>query len=201
MNKFYFSLMTIFLTGCASTSWTAKNSVDEFTDKKSCKVVYGSDFGKGFSKGLGGIHYYPFIEKIDGEIIFGVHNDYNIPVGDVQLRIDNNKAITISYTETPVFYSASTAQKVDLSYMKNIDGIDQKAMQSTIDSTMKNVQKISIPFTATSGGKANLIIEQMKKGSELKMRIIGFGTNSTQSTSGKYIIDSQFKLALEQCEI
>ncbi len=196
-----FSLLTVLCTGCASTTWVTTTSKDEFTDKSSCKISYGSEFAKGFKKGLGGVTYYPFIEKVNDETIFGIQNDYKMPVGDVQLRIDDNEAIIISYTETPVYYSASSAYKVDLSYMKNLEGVDQQAMQNTIDSTMKNVQKISSPFTATTGDKANLIIQQMKNGSVLKMRVIGFGTNSIQSTSGKYLIDSEFKMALDKCGI
>ena len=201
MKKIYLLACVIALSGCATTTWTSKKSIDEFTDTGSCKIIYGSDFDKGFNKGLGGIHYYPFIEKVNGEIIFGVQGDYKIPVGDVQIRIDKNQAITISYTETPVFYSASTTQPVDLSYMKNIEGIDQKAMQASMDAAMKNVQKISSPFTATDGKKAKLIIEQMKNGTELKMRVIGFGTNSVQSSSGKYKIDHQLITALNECGI
>ena len=201
MKKFYFLIFVILCSGCATTTWTSKVSIDEFTDNKTCKIIYGSDFGKGFNKGLGGIHYYPFIEKVNDEVIFGVQGDYNIPVGDVQIRVDQHKAITISYTETPVFYSASSAQTVDLSYLKNIEGIDQQAMQESINSTMLNVQKISSPFTATSGEKANLIIRQMKNGSKLKMRVIGFGTNSVQSSSGEYDLDKQFMTVLSECGI
>ena len=202
MKKISIIIFAVLVTGCATTTtWTAKQSVDEFTDKNTCKIVYGSDFGKGFNKGLGGIHYYPFIEKVAGDVIFGVYADYNIPVGDIQIRVDNNEAITISYTETPIYYSATSAANVDLSYLKNIEGVDQKAMQASMDKAMQNVQKISSPFTATSGLKSEKIISQMKNGTELKMRVIGYGTNSVQSTNGSYKLDQQFVAALSECGI
>jgi len=200
MKYYLLTFLLVIISGCATTSWTSKISVDEFTDKQSCKIVYGNDFGKSLNKGLGGIHYYPFIEKAGEEVIFGVHNDYNIPVGDVQIRIDKNEAIIISYTETPVFYSAS--YKVpDTSYMKDIEGIDQEVLQSTMKSSIENMQKIMSPFTATSGEKAQMIIKQMKSGSILKMRIIGHGTNSLQSTSGEYRLDEQLVTSLNACKI
>ncbi|MEW8333930.1 MAG: hypothetical protein AB2692_23580 [Candidatus Thiodiazotropha sp.] len=90
MRSVITSIIVYLLAGCSTTTnWMVKNTQDEFTDKKSCMVVYGSDFGKSFVKASGGIHYYPFIEKVNEEIIFGIHNDHNIPVGDVQIRIDN----------------------------------------------------------------------------------------------------------------
>ncbi len=192
-------LMVLLLAGCAGTAaWNAKQVQDEFTDKKSCKVTYGSNFGKGYVKSLGGIHYYPFIETFNNKVIFGIHNDYNSPVGDVQIRIDNNEAILISYTETPVYYTA-TKHNVDLSYLKNVEGIDQNAMQASIDASMKNVNKITSPYTATSSDKAKLIINQLKQGSKLKMRIIGFGTNSVASTTGEYELGESLITSLASC--
>lgn len=193
-------VILIALSGCATSTWSVKNVQDEFTDRTSCKVVYGSDFSKDLVRSSGGIHYYPFIEKVKDEVIFGIHNDYNIPVGDVQIRIDGNEAILISYTETPVYYTA-TSQAIDLSYLKGIEGINQEAMKASIDASMKNVSKMSSPFTATSGEKANKIIDQLKAGNKLKMRIIGFGTNSVASTTGEYELGEIFKISLAGCGI
>lgn len=195
-------ICTLILSGCAANkSWQVVSTQDEFTDQRSCKIDYDSGYIKDIRRKVnGGIHYYPFVEKVNNTVIFGVQGDYKIPVGDVQIRIDNNKAISISYTETPVFYSATSKAKVDISYLKS-EGIDNKILQSNIDEMMANVQKISSPFTATSGDKARLIIDQMKKGKLLKMRVIGFGTNSVSSNSGEYLLGEKFVDALNRCNI
>ena len=194
-----FFLLTI--SGCAANPWSVQKETDEFTDKTSCRVTYGSDFGRDVLKSyLGGIYYAPFIEKVNGEVIFGIRNDYNIPVGDVQIRIDENEAILISYTETPIFYAAAKPS-MDFSYMTGIDGINTEAMNTTMAETINNISKISSPFTATSGGKAKLIINQIKSGSRLKMRVIGFGTNSALSNTGEYSLGNNLKDALIGCGI
>ena len=200
MKRVAVSVVLYLLTGCAATTWSVKNVQDEFTDKRSCKVIYGSDFGRDFVKASGGIHYYPFIEKMNDEIIFGVHNDYNVPVGDIQIRVDNNDPVLISYSETPVSYTA-TNKAVDLSYLKGVEGINQEAMQSSIEASMKNISKMSSPFTATSGEKAKQIISQLKAGQKMKMRVIGFGTNSIASTTGEFELGESLRASLAACGI
>lgn len=201
MNRtlIFLAIMTL-VTGCASNPWEVSSTQDEFTDQRFCRVVYGSDFQKGFVKGMGGIHYYPFVENGSDGIIFGIHNDYNIPVGNIQIRIDGNKFIEILHSETPLRFS-SNAMKVDMSYMKSIEGIDADAMQKSMNEAMENVQKISSPYTATTGEKAKQIVSQLRHGSVLKLRIMGFGANSVASTTGEYKLGEGFRNALTKCGI
>ena len=200
MKRSLICIFVVSIAGCASNPWSARNLQDEFTDQHSCRVVYGSEFQKGFVKGMGGIHYYPFVEKDNNGVIFGIHNDYNIPVGNVQIRIDGNRFIEILSSETPLKYSSKTL-KVDLSYIKNTEGLDAKALQNSMDETMKNVQRMSSPYTATTGEKAEEIIGQLRKGKVLKMRIMGFGVNSAASTTGEYNLGAGFNEALSECGI
>jgi len=200
MKQVLLSVLVLFLSACASTNWSAKNYQDEFTDEKTCRVVYGTDFGKGIVKGMGGIHYYPFIENGPDGVVFGIHNDYDVPVGDVQIRVDENGSIAISQSETPLRL-ASSAYEVDTSYMKGIEGIDAEAMQNSMNATMENVRKMSSPYTATTGEKAEKIISQLRVGKIMKMRIIGFGVNSVASTTGEYALGEELRQALAGCDI
>lgn len=200
MKQVVLSLFIVLLSACASTNWSARNYQDEFTDQKTCRVVYGTDFGKGMVKGLGGIHYYPFIENGPDGVVFGVHNDYEVPVGDVQIRIDGNNFISISQSETPLRFSSSY-HEIDMSYMKGIEGVDAEAMEKSMAATMENVQKMSSPYTATAGEKAEKIVDQLQVGKVLKMRIIGFGVNSVATTTGEYALGEDIKQALANCGI
>lgn len=200
MKQILLSIPVLFLGACASTNWSAKNYKDEFTDQKTCRVVYGTDFGKGIVKGMGGIHYYPFVENGPDGLVFGIHNDYDVPVGDVQIRVDGNSFITISQSETPLRLSSS-AYELDTSYMKDIEGIDAEAMQNSMNATIENVQKMSSPYSATTGEKAEKIISQLRFGKIMKMRIIGFGVNSVASTTGEYVLGEEFRQALAGCDI
>ena len=200
MKQVLLSVLVLFLSACASTNWSAKNYQDEFTDEKTCRVVYGTDFGKGIVKGMGGIHYYPFIENGPDGVVFGIHNDYDVPVGDVQIRVDGNSFIAISQSETPLRFSPS-AYEIDTSYMKDIEGIDAEAMQNSMNANMENVQKMSSPYTATTGEKAEKIISQLRVGKIMKMRIIGFGVNSVASTTGEYKLGEEFGQALAGCDL
>jgi type IV pilus biogenesis protein CpaD/CtpE len=200
MKQILLTVLVLLLTACASTNWSTRNYQDEFTDQKTCRVVYGTDFGKGIVKGMGGIHYYPFIENGPDGVVFGIHNDYEVPVGDVQIRVDGNSFIAISPSETPLRFSSS-AYQIDTSYMKDIEGIDSEAMQNSMKASMENVQKMSSPYTATAGEKAEEIISQLRVGKMMKMRIIGFGVNSVASTTGEYTLGEDLRQALAACGI
>ena len=200
MKRIFIYVAVASIAGCATSPWSAKNFRDEFTDQHSCRVVYGSDFQKGFIKGMGGIHYYPFVEKDKDGVIFGIHNDYNVPVGNVQIRVDGNKFIEINSSETPLKYSPNTL-KVDLSYIKSTEGLDANALQKSMDKTMKDVQRMSSPYTATTGEKAEKIIDQLRKGKVLRIRIMGFGVNSAASTTGEYNLGAGFNDVLSKCGI
>ncbi|MCP4597807.1 hypothetical protein [Neptuniibacter sp.] len=170
------------------------------TDKSSCSVTLGSDLARGFIKSQGGIHYYPFFSKGETGAVFGVHNDYNIPVGNVQIRVDSNEMIELSTQETPLRY-APKLHSTDLSYIKNNDQIDKEALKKSMDTMMNDVHKISSPYTAVEGAKAEMIIDQIKTGSVLKMRVLGLAVNTAGSTVGEHKIDKTLIDALAKCGI
>jgi hypothetical protein len=85
--------------------------------------------------------------------------------------------------------------------MKDIEGIDSEAMQNSMKASMENVQKMSSPYTATAGEKAEEIISQLRVGKMMKMRIIGFGVNSVASTTGEYTLGEDLRQALAACGI
>lgn len=179
-----------------------QTGVDEFTDIRSCKVAYGSDFSRGFSQGLVNqsalLVHYPFFQRIGDEMIFGVENLYGLFVGDVQIRIDDNPAIMIAVAETPPPLSAAgTSEAIDLSYLKDMQGVDYEALNKQVNQTLKTVQAMGIPFTATGGAKARTIIDQVKGGTTLKSRLIG--TNQVRSTTGEFALDNNLEAALTAC--
>ena len=189
---------TIVLSACSSTMWNAKTTVDEFTDETRCKVSVGSDFGKDVAKSFGGIHYYPFIARAKDEIIFGIENDYNLPLGDAQVRVDDNAMIEISAADTPVIL-APKQPTVDMSYLKGTPGLDSEALQKSVTDMTANIQKYSSPFRAVSGEKAREIIKQLLNGKSLKVRIIG--VNQVNSTTGEWEMDGSLPNALAECGI
>ena len=85
--------------------------------------------------------------------------------------------------------------------MKGIEGVDAEAMEKSMAATMENVQKMSSPYTATAGEKAEKIVDQLQVGKVLKMRIIGFGVNSVATTTGEYALGEDIKQALANCGI
>ena len=120
-----------------------------------------------------------------------------LPVGDVQLRIDDNKYWEITTLETPIINSIAPNYK--LLNFENLDSKTKKLVDETMQNTMESVTKTMSPFTATSGSKALNIIEEMKKGKKLKYRTIG--ANQAASTTGEYMINESFYVALKECGI
>lgn len=84
--------------------------------------------------------YYPYIEIVDKDLRVGVKSGgrYLIPVGDVQLRIDQNPAWTISTSETPIDY---------------VPEVQLKALQAYASTDPQKQQLIASSYrTAMEGG-------------------------------------------------
>lgn len=103
-------LLALALSGCAtgqrqSVEWITVRDTDQFTDKSTCGVTVGSFYTGGGVYTVPN-HYYPYIESANGELRVGIRSGgrFKIPVGDVQIRIDQNPAWTIATGETPVDY-------------------------------------------------------------------------------------------------
>ena len=192
------ALSFVLLASCSTSMWNAKMTVDEFTDETRCKVSVGSSVGKSLVKSFGGIHYYPFIARANGELIFGVENDYNVPLGDAQVRVDSNQMVEISAVDTPIFM-APKQPTVDMSYLGNTPGIDAKALQKSVNDMTAKIQANASPFRAVGGDKARKIIRQLLDGKTLKIRIIGI--NQIASTTGEWELDDSLPAALSECGI
>ena len=207
------------LSGCGSTPtpplsaaltppkihWIVKHEIDEFSDIKTCMVTVGSLYTQtniyDFSSRL-----YPFIAKKDGELLVGVRSGgkIKIPVGNIQLRIDNNKAWTITTSETPLDFCS----KQIISSYSNAPADIAKLYGATNDQIVTGTQALEkameysstflSPYTATTGEKAKKILNEMLNGKILKYRSISF---NIQGTTGKYELDESFKNALKQCGI
>ena len=82
------------LGGCATgPTWQATGTTDEFTDKTTMMVTTG-DFPASGSIVTRSLHFYPVVRKEGGEIYVGLMSGgrFKIPVGTVQLRIDQNES-------------------------------------------------------------------------------------------------------------
>ena len=196
--------LAIVLSGCAGTSpkisWVASVNVDEFTDKKTCSVSVGSLYTKS-SVFTYSNHYYPYIEVVDNDLRVGIKSggNYRIPVGNIQIRIDNNDAWTINTSETPLDY-APQASTVDFSqYVENLPEESRKQAQRTYDAAMEGSARAMSPFTAATGEKARAILDEMVNGKEIKYRTIGM--NQAASTTGEYALDASLPEALSKCGI
>lgn len=135
--------------------------------------------------------YYPFIE-INGDGLFvGVKSMHGLMVGDIQIRIDDNTAWNISTSETPIVLQPSNPAG------EAFEGNEyaQKAYQQTMDA----MTKITSPFTAASGEKAEAILAEMLDGEELIYRSIAM--NQPGSTTGKIKLDASLLKALTECKI
>ncbi len=163
--------------------WTASTHKDEFTDRVTKMVTI---------VGAGGIYsvgkYYPLVGLDGTNIVVGVRSggSYRMPVGTVQIRVDENPAWTISPDETPVYLSPALPQTT---------GVDTN-LQSGM---MSSMTKIMSPFTATTGDKAHQILTQMIHGKIVRYRTVGL--NAAASTTGEVKIDQSFFSALKEIGI
>lgn len=193
------AVAVVLLSGCQSIGptgsvWAVSRSQDQFTDVETKMVTVG----EGLSDRIiltRSLKYYPFVGIQDGELYVGVRSGgrYRIPTGTVQIRVDSNKAWTISPDETPIYLAPSTPAATALP-----PGTDEKTaatMAALQAQAMQNITKITSPYTATTGEKAKTILGEMVRGKTVKFRTVGM--NQAASTTGEVPIDASFIEALK----
>ncbi|WP_297956124.1 hypothetical protein [uncultured Neisseria sp.] len=193
MKLYTLGISIILLAGCVSipknsnhtgSLWVTVSSKDEFTDQTTKMVTVGERRSNHLLI-TQSLHFYPFVGVQNGEIYVGVRSGgpVRIPVGTIQLRIDDNPAWTITPAETPVFLAPNTPAVVN-------------SMQEQI---MNNMSKAMSPYTATTGDKARRIIKEIVHGRRIKYRNVGF--NQAASTTGEVEIDGSFIKSLKEIGI
>jgi len=122
------------------------------------------------------------------------------PVGDVQIRIDANKAWDIAANETPNDLAPKVIKSNPVDGYANVLPPKERAlMEASYKAILENVNKSSSPYTVATGKKAQSILQEMLQGQVMKARIVGFGR--VNSTTGVYPIDDSLRAALEVCKI
>ncbi|GFZ70599.1 hypothetical protein PSE10C_13410 [Pseudomonas amygdali pv. eriobotryae] len=178
------SMFAFSLGGCASGAvWKATGSTDEFTDKTIMMVTTG-DFSSGSSIMTSSLKFYPVVRKEGGQVYVGVMSGgrFKIPVGTVQLRIDQNEAWTITPQETPVSSMPAPPQ-----YVLNLPPEQAAIVKNAQEQAMINATQMMSPYTITGGDKAKKILRQMLSGKVLKYRVVGI--NQAASTTGEVALD------------
>nr|WP_325101012.1 MULTISPECIES: hypothetical protein [unclassified Pseudomonas] len=203
LKKTALVLLALVMSGCAtgpgqSVEWITVRDTDQFTDKSTCGVTVGSFYT---ARGVYTVsnNYYPYIESANGELRVGIRSGgrFKIPVGNVQLRIDQNPAWTIATGETPVDYVPDGQLKAMQAYAG--DAKQQQMLESTYKAAMQASVQAMSPFTAATGEKAEKILAQMKTGKVLIYRTLGL--NQAASTTGEYALDQSLNKALADCGI
>jgi hypothetical protein len=212
MKNYILTLFTFGIVGCASIApkvkWIASTQFDRFTDITTCSVSTGSLY-TGSSVFTYSNHLYPFIEVVNNDLRVGVKSGgkYKVPVGDVQLRIDSNKAWTISMSETPVIAKPNTPVNAQLDlmteYAKNLPKEQQKLIVDSYKTAMSTTGKMLSPFTVATGDKAKSILNEMLSGKILIYRTLGLGpmTGNVGGSTGEFLLDASLNTALEKCQI
>lgn len=205
MTRFLGLAAALLISGCGTNmtapkvEWITVRNTDKFTDKSTCAVTVGSFYSRS------GVYttsnsYYPYIEAVDGDLRVGVRSGgrFLIPVGDVQLRIDQNPAWTISTGETPLDY-VPEGQLQAMQAAAPKDPQQQQIVTNAYRSAMEAAARSMSPFTAATGDKARSILTQMKAGHTVIYRTVGL--NQAASTTGEYELDQSLETALRQCGI
>lgn len=179
------------LSGCAGSVWKATGTTDEFTDKTTMMVTTGN-YTAGSSIITSSLKFYPVVRKEGGEIYVGLMSGgrFKIPVGTVQIRIDQNEAWTITPQETPVGLIPASQELTLVLPAEQAELIKKTQAQA-----MENVYKMMSPYTVTGGDKAKSILRQMLAGRVLKFRTVGF--NQAGSTTGEVVLDDSLAQSLK----
>ena len=140
----------------------------------------------------------PYIELKYDTLRLGLHNINGIPVGDIQLRIDENKFHTITTSETPIDLFP---QELSSNMENSMNMVNKESLGAGInyETMMNNMMKTLSPYTATTGDKAWTILNEMLKGKKMIYRTIGI--NQAASTTGEVLLDESLLKSLRECGI
>ncbi|MCO7630897.1 MULTISPECIES: hypothetical protein [Pseudomonas] len=186
------------LAGCATEqqTWKATATTDEFTDKTTMMVTTG-DHGAPSWIVTQPLHFYPVVRKEGSEIYVGLMSGgrFKVPVGTVQLRIDQNDAWTITPQETPV----GMAPSIPMAPLVTLQGEQAALVKNAQEQAIKSTSQLMSPYTVTGGDKAKQILKQMVSGHLLKYRTVGI--NQAASSTGEAVIDPSLVKSLREIGI
>lgn len=182
-------LAALAVSGCSTPlkGWVSEKQADSFYGNTSCRIKYLDPYG---NPELGyGTRYYPFIVKTaDGKTLFGIENNKREPVGDVLIKVDTNPPIRINQSETEVQDSISY-QMPDMSQQS-------EALRELLGQT----RVLKSPITTASEAKSRQILNQIRIGEVMRIRVIGLGINgSTDMAEGAYEIDTNLIKGYARC--
>lgn len=179
------------LSGCSSTplkGWTTEKSVDSFYGNTACNIRYLDPYRN--SELNMGTRYYPFVMRTaDGKMLFGIENNRNEPVGDVLVKIDSNPPVRISQSETEVQEGISYQMPVAVAHQS-----------SDMQEILQYARVVKSPITTASEAKSRRIINQIRIGDIMRIRVIGLGVNgSSDIAEGEYPIDQNLIQGYSRC--
>jgi len=186
------------LAGCATEqqTWKATATTDEFTDKTTMMVTTGDHSAPSWIV-TQPLHFYPVVRKEGSEIYVGLMSGgrFKVPVGTVQLRIDQNDAWTITPQETPV----SMAPSIPMAPLVTLQGEQAALVKNAQEQAIKSTSQLMSPYTVTGGDKAKQILKQMVSGHLIRYRTVGI--NQAASSTGEAVIDQSLAKSLREIGI
>lgn len=178
------------LSGCSTPlkGWATEKSVDSFYGNTACNIRYLDPYRN--SQLNIGTRYYPFIIRTaDGKMLFGIENNKNEPVGDVLVKIDSNPPVRINQSETEI--------QQGISYQMPIAAAHQNADTQEL---LRYARVLNSPITTASEDNSRRIINQIRIGDVMRIRVIGLGVNGSSTIAeGEYPIDGNLIRAYGRC--
>jgi len=180
--------IAILTVGCATNNqqWKAVEKTDPFNDSAPLLVTTGH-YASGDSVVTRHMKLYLVVRKDEDKLSVGVMSGgrFPVPVGAVQIRVDDHNTWNISPSETPDYAIP------DSNYWAGTSGYPQSdEVSKTQAQMMENVSRATSPFTLAGGEKAAEIIKQMAGGKKVIYRATMIGQPS--STIGEASIDQSF---------
>lgn len=187
--------------------WRAEKDFDKFADGPTCRVsVWGRWSDMTFAYQNAGM-IYPVVELRGDKVLVGAESvpigsavhQFQMPVGDIQMKVDSNKSWTIAAINTPKVAPAGTSQDVASQRLANMPSpspyMDPKAMAEMTKNMMGVYGAGMSPITATTGEEARDILKQMAEGKTLLFRQIN---GNAAGRTFEYSLSS-FNEALAMC--
>lgn len=194
------------LTGCAAAApglvmpvWSSSQRTDRFTDAPTCRVTLTTSMRVDSYRSFA-VRYYPYVERRGSEVRVGLmsHPGLALPVGAVQLRIDDLPAWTIEPFETPVDSAVMNPNLLVGQLPAGASPAQTEAVRRSAEIMSTTMTQSMSPYTAATGAKALQIVAQMKAGDRVIFRTTGA---NAASSAGEAPLGAEFTHAADECGI
>ena len=142
---------------------------------------------------------YFYAENVDGEYRAGIRSEPVFPIGDIQIRADDNAMVLLGPETAIDDMPNSTGLSAEPYIREDATAEERAAFESAMATTNDMLVAAMSPYRALQGQEALDLLNQVVNSERVIYRMVG--ANVALSQTGEFEPDSSLATALANCDI